>query len=326
MPKARKRKTPITAASSKASSSTLTSEDASKPAAKRTRSVIRRFHVLLKRQKQLSADSTPTHTDARAKGKSRASMIELGRMQEKEEIEREIASLGGLAEYQRMSAAGQSDARGGSSSKILAGWLEDLGLEKSEEPVRCVYYSKLLQSCAHAERPCRLLDIGALRPDNYSRWTKWIDSTAMDLRSRAPGIIEQDFLTLDLSPPPTGHRTRWDVIALSLVLNFVPSPSDRGRMLRVAHSALAARGLLFLALPAPCVQNSRYLTNEHLLELLRAVGFEQIHERCRPGGRMAYWLLRKAQPGLLEEQARAKFGRKQVLRTGNDRNNFCIVI
>jgi 25S rRNA (adenine2142-N1)-methyltransferase len=172
----------------------------------------------------------------------------------------------------------------------------------------------------------RLLDVGALRPDNYSRWAKWIDATAMDLRARAPEIIEQDFLTLDVSlPSPAGHRARWDVIALSLVLNFVPLPSDRGRMLRVAHSALAPRGLLFLALPAPCVQNSRYLTNEHLLELLQAAGFEKAQERCRPGGRMAYWLLRKVEPGLTEEQARARFG-KQILRTGNDRNNFCVVL
>jgi 25S rRNA (adenine2142-N1)-methyltransferase len=173
----------------------------------------------------------------------------------------------------------------------------------------------------------RLLDIGALRPDNYARWSKWIDATAMDLRSRAPGIIEQDFLTLDLSPYHAGgHRGRWDLISLSLVLNFVPSATDRGRMLRVAHAALNDGGWMFLALPAPCVQNSRYLTAERMVDILRAVGFEQVEDRCRPGGRMAYWLLRKTEPGLRSDEAKRVFGKKEMLRTGSDRNNFCVLL
>jgi 25S rRNA (adenine2142-N1)-methyltransferase len=168
----------------------------------------------------------------------------------------------------------------------------------------------------------RLLDGGALRPDNYARWAAWIAATAMDLRARAPGIVEQDLLALDLMH----HAARWDVLALSLVLNFVPAPPDRGRMLRVAHAALVPRGLLFVALPAPCVHNSRYLDDARLLALMRAVGFEQVAERCRPGGRMAYWLFRKTEPGLSEVKARERFGKKEVVRTGNDRNNFSILL
>jgi 25S rRNA (adenine2142-N1)-methyltransferase len=155
MPKARKRKTPITSVSPIASSSTLASEDASKPAAKRTRTVIRRFHVLLKRQKQLSELASSTNNDncdanltevssdndkGRRKGKARASGKELEREREREEIEREIAALGGLAEYQRMSAAGQSDARGGSSAKVLVGWLKNHGLDKREGRIQYVLH------------------------------------------------------------------------------------------------------------------------------------------------------------------------------------------
>jgi 25S rRNA (adenine2142-N1)-methyltransferase len=147
----------------------------------------------------------------------------------------------------------------------------------------------------------------------------------MDLRSRAPGIIEQDFLLLDLSSPPSGHQERWDVISLSLVVNFVPSPHDRGKMLRVAHAALKEDGLLFLALPAPCVTNSRYLTSQHLLSLLGAVGYKILEERCRPGGRMAYWLLQKIKPST-DLDTDGTFTKKNVLRTGNDRNNFSILL
>jgi 25S rRNA (adenine2142-N1)-methyltransferase len=82
----------------------------------------------------------------------------------------------------------------------------------------------------------------------------------MDLHSRHPKIVEQDFLKLDLEE---NHRL-WEAISLSLVLNFVPSHSDRGkhfssavvkytdfdfagRMLRMAHGFLRDDGLLFLA-------------------------------------------------------------------------------
>jgi 25S rRNA (adenine2142-N1)-methyltransferase len=97
-----------------------------------------------------------------------------------------------------------------------------------------------------------------------------------------------------------------------------------GQMLRVAHAALRPGGLLFVALPAPCVQNSRYLTPEHFTALLADAGFQQLEHRARPGGRLAYWLFRS----LLASSAKGTgdFEKKRVLRTGADRNNFCITL
>jgi 25S rRNA (adenine2142-N1)-methyltransferase len=87
----------------------------------------------------------------------------------------------------------------------------------------------------------------------------------MDLRSRHPSIAEQDFLLMDQDE----HKDKWDVISLSLVLNFVPEPKDRGelrpvvqeiqklikdligRMLSIAHNMLSPKGLLFLAVSSP---------------------------------------------------------------------------
>ena len=108
----------------------------------------------------------------------------------------------------------------------------------------------------------RLLEVGAVRPDNYGDCASWIDVTAIDLHSRHPSILEQDFLLMDASQ----HREAWDIISLSLVLNFVPEGKDRGtlilrdsqgdnvrvclclgRMLVQAHSMLRLGGLCFLA-------------------------------------------------------------------------------
>jgi len=54
-----------------------------------------------------------------------------------------------------------------------------------------------------------------------------MDVTAIDLCSRHPSILEQDFLLMDLSE----HRETWDIVSLSLVLNFVPDGKDRGTLL-----------------------------------------------------------------------------------------------
>lgn len=72
----------------------------------------------------------------------------------------------------------------------------------------------------------RLLDVGAVKPDNYRPCASWIDATPIDLHSRHPSILEQDFLCMDLER----HREAWDIISLSLVLNFVPDGKDRGTL------------------------------------------------------------------------------------------------
>jgi len=158
-----------------------------------------------------------------------------------------------------------------------------------------------------------------VRPDNYGDCASWIDVMAIDLHSRHPSILEQDFLLMDASQ----HREAWDIISLSLVLNFVPEGEDRGRMLVQAHSMLRLGGLCFLALPLPCVNNSRYITMEHMKELMDAIGFHQLEERWRPGGKMVYWLYQKKTPqkGCFGE----RFSKKMVHRQGN-RNNFHILV
>ncbi|KAK0240479.1 nucleolus protein [Armillaria nabsnona] len=269
MPKARKRKVPVTATSTASGNAS-----SSKPQASRT--VIRQFHVLLKQQAQIK--------DARKLA----------------EIQRQIDELGGIECYQSMSAIGQGKDRGGGSEKVLIGWLKELGYAGREE------------------KKLKLLEVGALLPDNYKSCSSWIDATPMDLHSRHPSIIEQDFLLMDEEE----NREKWDIISLSLVLNFVPRPEDRGRMLRLAHSMLPCGGKLFLALPLPCVTNSRYLDFDRLRDIMRAVGFVEVKQRWKETGKMAYWLYTREHPVPATQDA---FTKKSVLRQGN-RNNFCVLL
>jgi 25S rRNA (adenine2142-N1)-methyltransferase len=71
---------------------------------------------------------------------------------------------------------------------------------------------------------CRLLEVGALKHDNYVAHASWIDCIPIDLRSRHPLIREQDFVKMD----EQAQRGQWDGISLSLVINFVPDAHDRG--------------------------------------------------------------------------------------------------
>lgn len=82
----------------------------------------------------------------------------------------------------------------------------------------------------------RLLEVGALKPDNYHS-CPWIDVTPIDLRSRHPTILEQDFLQMDAE---STHKEKWSIISLSLVVNFVPEPKDRG--------ASTVIGLIYLSI------------------------------------------------------------------------------
>ncbi|KAI5983771.1 putative methyltransferase-domain-containing protein [Pisolithus albus] len=278
MPKARKKKVPITS----------DGRDIVSPSSnpQTTRAVIRRFHVLLKKQGQLEHKPTTASNEAELK-----------------KISEEVASMGGLAVYQRMSSIGQGSDRGGGSERVLINWLVNMGFSKRDNT------SKL-----------RLLEVGALKPDNYASCSSWIDATPIDLRSRHPAIREQDFLMMEANE----NQGKWDVLSLSLVVNFVPEPRDRGRMLCVAHNFLRESGLLFLVLPLPCVENSRYLTLEHLESLMIAIGFREVEKKLKQGGKMAYWLYRKVKRDLHSDFR--PFRKRCVCRQGNSRNNFVILL
>lgn len=206
MPKARKRKNPIVDVVPANTSSAST-------AAQSCRTTIRRYHVLLKQQRNLENSNDPSRTLALA------------------EIKRELEKLGGLERYQELSSLGQREERGGGSEKVLISWMKDLDfhtLHKGKGKLRCVCTFREMYEVLICHR---LLEVGALKPDNYKSCSTWIDWTPIDLHSRHPQIQEQDFLKMSLKE----HRQKWNAISLSLVLNFVPVPNDRGMRVTPCH-------------------------------------------------------------------------------------------
>lgn len=284
----RKRKVPVTVASTSSASAEGRRKRPSSASPEASRAIIRRFHVLLKRKAQLEKAARPAPSEL---AKVRA----------------ELEDMGGIEEYQRMSNIGQGDDRGGGSEKIFIAWL------RARERHRLVAGAPKLA----------LLEVGALRPDNYAACAAWIDATPIDLHARVPGVREQDFLLMD----EQAEAGRWDLISLSLVLNFVPDAKDRGRMLRMCRSFLRPQGLLFVALPLPCVLNSRYLTLDHFKQLCECVGLRCVEEKWKEGGKMVYFLFERtpeATPTGLGDAA--AFARKRVLVEGPSRNNYSVLL
>ena len=205
----------------------------------------------------------------------------------------EIHTNGGLQKYQLASIMGQDTKRGGDSSKFLIKWLNELNDEK-----------KGLVDCENQllYHNMRALEIGCLNANNYiSRSPKLISSVErIDLNSNDTGLIKkQDFMERPLPGfIKKGANIRdgkilakdkesqvFDLISCSMVLNFVPVDTKRGEMLKRIKLFLKDAstnistglpgGLLFLVLPLPCINNSRYMNDEFFVNsiMLKALNF-----------------------------------------------------
>lgn len=71
--------------------------------------------------------------------------------------------------------------------------------------------------------------------------------------------------------------------------------------------------------------NSRYTTPDHLQGLMKALSYTEVKSRWKNGGKMAYWLFQKHEPGPGPSLSAEVYKKKTVLRKGN-RNNFSILL
>ncbi len=228
-------------------------------------------------------------------------------------IDAEIATLGGIEKYQQASLQGQRNDRGGDSSRVLMEWLKS--------------------SLSHFETSkgdrLRMLEVGALSITNECSASGIFDMERIDLNSQSDGILQQDFME---RPFPESDSGRFDIISLSLVLNFVPDAPGRGNMLlrtldflkeRVGYRLPELQHVfpsLFLVLPAPCVTNSRYMDENHLESIMNAIGYEKARSKLTQ--KLVYYLwTRRAEPAI-----RSRTFRKIEIRPGRARNNFSIVL
>lgn len=223
--------------------------NARRKSAKATRSLINTHHQLHKR---------------------RALALSAGDLDSVKLIDDEIERLGGLSAYQAASLTGQDKDRGGDSSVKLVEWLRKHGIIRSPTA-----------SCD--KKAVRILEVGALSSDNAISLAigngiasvKRIDLHSQDVRN----IEEIDFMDL---PIPPGEHEKFDVLSLSLVLNYVPEAGRRGNMLlrtreflrKALNKTLITQAdakssspalstilpCLFVVLPLACMENSRYMT------------------------------------------------------------------
>jgi 25S rRNA (adenine2142-N1)-methyltransferase len=226
-------------------------------------------------------------------------------------INAEIAALGGLDRYQQASLQGQRNDRGGDSSRVLMEWLKPLG---TPTPPR---------------RRLRMLEVGALSCANECSRSRLFDMERIDLNSQGEGILQQDFM---LRPLPANDVERFDIISLSLVLNYVPDAAERGKMLLRTLDFLYAvdQGSsselhhffpsLFMVLPAPCVTNSRYMDEAHLESIMNAIGFSKV--RSKVTQKLVYYLWTRVP----DTDMPSVLVKKTELRSGRSRNNFAIIL
>lgn len=255
-----------------------------------TARLIRRFHVLNKELAKCKADSeTPKQREI--------------------EILKEMESLGGLDWYQKASQLGQSKTRGGDSSKWLIQTLK-------------THCKDIIDN---TQKPIKVLDVGAVAPDNYKQYASWITAKPIDLNPQHPDIQQQNFL--EMKHP--SEADKFDIVCLSLVINFVGDPKDRGQMLIHTRDFFTSPTVtnrmhhLFLVVPLPCVKNSRYMTHEHMLAMMASIGYTKcLHHHF--SNKLAYYLFELAGKPMLKNVS----WKKKILpgRDGGARNNFCVVM
>ncbi|KAF3064210.1 25S rRNA adenine-N(1) methyltransferase [Daldinia childiae] len=228
-------------------------------------------------------------------------------------IEAEIAALGGLEKYQQASLQGQRLDRGGDSSRVLMDWLKSMDSSLASP----------------AETRLKMLEVGALSTTNVCSRSGVFDMERIDLNSQSDGITQQDFMK---KPLPKDNSERFDIISLSLVLNFVPDAIGRGEMLLRTleflkepntDSSSQLRDIfpsLFMVLPAPCVTNSRYMNEAHIESIMRTLGY--VKAQSKTTQKLVYYLWVRKSP----LQSPLTTFKKLELRSGHSRNNFAIVI
>jgi 25S rRNA (adenine2142-N1)-methyltransferase len=237
---------------------------------------------------------------------------------EVEVLQKQIEELGGLKSYQQASIQGQSNDRGGDSSVVLMKWLEPTA-----------------DALSKAEPKLRLLEVGALSTSNACSKSGHFDVQRIDLNSQGDGILQQDFME---RPLPKSALEQFDIISLSLVLNYVPDAPGRGEMLKRTCRFLDTRHridrdaavqavfpALFLVLPAPCITNSRYMDEERLGEIMGSLGYVLLQRKQT--AKLVYYLWQlKALPTEARTKTKTKKFPKKEVNPGAGRNNFSVIV
>lgn len=214
-------------------------------------------------------------------------------------LEAKKEKIGGINAYQKASKLGE--ARHGSFNS--AKWI----LKQMRA------FKKLPNTTEGTEEKLpklRLLDVGAL-DNNYKKHVKWIQCKPIDLNPQSSAVLKADFLKLD-------SKEEFDVVVLSLVVNFEGDIRKRGDMLRKCQELIVDQGYVFIVLPLPCLKNSRYLNEGLFVSMMKSLGFDDCARHNST--KLSFFMFRKTR------QVQDKSFPKTVLRKGGNHNNFAIVL
>ncbi|OMJ15648.1 25S rRNA-methyltransferase [Smittium culicis] len=324
----------------------------------RTSSIIQEFHNLNKRlaiirkKRQFHKSSHQNSSKSTAIDQS----VFSDELIEEKEILKKLELLGGLNEYQKASILGQSKLRGGDTSrwmvKVLLKLRNKISTRANENPGN---KTNSAISAPILNEKLKLLDVGCLDPFNYKKEFSWIDPVCIDLNSQHHKIIKMDFLSVpisSLSPQLPAYNADnynsdsetqspndeescagpFDIVSLSLVVNFEGDIIKRGEMLRHSKRLLNPNGYLFLVLPLPCINNSRYFDHSRLLQIASHLNFTTVE--FHHSNKLAYYLFQldslapdspTTKPSSTNSNSNLAFPKKQ-LHNKKNMNNFSIVI
>lgn len=303
---------------------------------KRARQVTTQFHKL-------------THERERA--------MQEGDQDRVQQLDQELQAMGGRSEYQR---ASQLSTWFHSTSKWVIGYLARQGwlhgiiindtADQDDPPLNDAGNLQSGATTTKRKSPPRrrstlLLEVGAIntelldlaaetRPSECiggtaSTVTKYrLDVRSIDLHSMEPRIEEADFLLLPFCSEDVTKR--YDVIVCSMVINCIPTPADRGKMLARLFHHLRPGGLLFLTLPKSCLTKSAFMTMtvfQAMLGRSGGVGFDIVETKQSP--KVSFLICRRPEAETeLPQQPLNQLWTKQIIRNKGKKfpNQFSIVL
>lgn len=227
---------------------------------------------------------------------AKTDLTETEKSVQKKKLDEKISKIGGLNAYQFVSKTTEDRYGGFNTAK----WVMQQ-LHKHDVMIK------------RQDRKLELLDVGALSL-NYTQHAQLIQATAIDLNPQKTGILKADLLKYK-----AGEQEQYDVVVLSLVLNFAGDPAIRGEIWRRACQLCRLEGHLVTVFPRPCVFNSRYLTNEMYVEMVESLGLSVVSQHCSK--KLAFHMLKK-----VERNPKSRSFSKVQQRSGPGLNNFCITL
>jgi len=145
------------------------------------------------------------------------------------------------------------------------------------------------------EPPVSLLDIGS-SINRFQDWPYYVEAHALDLQPAVEGVFQADFFDVPIVEAPNEDGSpfcvkdgklegivanSFDVVVLSLVLSFVPSPEKRIEMVAKARRCLRDhRGLLFVVEGGSAVMEGSWYQKDAAAEwslAMETAGFKTMH-------------------------------------------------